>query len=92
MKKAEAQNSLVSIKVFVERCAAPETPKGASHIMVSSDRPIRSFLTTIQIGGEYLLEGSFLFNGYLGFIISIMCYSNKSVNKLKCYLRNTHKT
>ena len=74
MKNADSQNSLVSIKVFVERCVAPGTPKGASHIMVSSDRPIRSFLTTIQIGSEYLLEGSFLVNGYLGFIIDIICY------------------
>ena len=52
MKKADSQNSFVSIKVLVERCVAPGTPKGASHIMISSDRPIRSFLTTIQIGGE----------------------------------------
>ena len=71
MKNVDSQNSFVSIKVFVERCAAPGTPKGASHITVSSDRPIRSFLTTIQIGGEYLLESAFLFNGYLGFIKSI---------------------
>ena len=68
MKKADSQNSFVSIKVFVDRCVEPGTPKGASHIMVSNDRPIRSFLTTLHIGGEYLLEGSFLFNSYLGFI------------------------
>ena len=74
MNNADSQNSFVSIKVFVERCAAPGTPKGASHIIVSSDRPIKSFLTTIQIGGENLLESSFLFNGYFGFIISIMFY------------------